>query len=69
MKEQNDYPIFIEDTIISLYANMRDLREKLSFCDPEERDYINGRLFSYQEVIEIFRFGIIKYGLEKEIKI
>jgi hypothetical protein len=69
MMHSKNYKIFTEDVIISIYANMRDLREKLAFCDPEERDYINGRLFSYQEMLEILRFALIKFDLNDEIKI
>jgi hypothetical protein len=69
MNNQNSYKSFVEDTIISIFANIRDLREKLAFCDIEERDYINGRLFSYQEILEILRFGIIQHALQEDIKI
>jgi hypothetical protein len=69
MNDQNSYKSFVEDTIISIFANIQDLREKLAFCDIEESDYINGRLFSYQEILEILRFGIIKHALQDEIKI
>ncbi|GAA4448196.1 hypothetical protein GCM10023189_05720 [Nibrella saemangeumensis] len=41
--------------LITVHANIRDLEEKQAFADPEEQDYIAGRLFSYQEVLAIFR--------------
>jgi hypothetical protein len=69
MNDKNKYLDFVEDTVISIYANMRDLREKLAYCDPEECEYISGRLFTYQEMLEILRFGVIKFDLKNEIKI
>ncbi len=45
---------FFQDVLITVYANIRDLHEKQGFADPEEQDYISGRLVSYGEILEIF---------------
>ena len=37
----------MQDVLITIHANIRDLEEKRTFADPEEHDYIDGRLFSY----------------------
>jgi len=39
----------------SVHENVQDLRDKLAFADPEEKDYIEGRIFSYIEVEAIVR--------------
>jgi hypothetical protein len=44
---------FIQDVLITIHANIRDLEEKKSFADPEEHDYIDGRLFSYIEMLAV----------------
>lgn len=61
------YLEFVHDVLISLHANSRDLREKLLFCDPEERDYLEGRLMSYQEVLLILRTSAQDFGVQGEI--
>lgn len=53
--EQTQFTGFFQDVLITLHANIRDLEEKQGFADPEEQDYIAGRLFSYQEMLAIFR--------------
>ncbi|WP_420149519.1 hypothetical protein [Spirosoma sp.] len=46
---------FIQDVLITVHANIRDLEEKRTFADPEEYDYIDGRLFSYVEMLAILQ--------------
>lgn len=54
---------FLQDVLITVHANIRDLEEKQGFADPEEQDYIAGRLFSYQEVLAIFRASAKDVGV------
>lgn len=59
---------FFHDVVISLHENIRDLQGKRVYADPEEQDYLSGRLFSYREVLEIMKFSAREYGLnEKEL--
>ncbi|MVM36918.1 hypothetical protein GO730_03265 [Spirosoma sp. HMF3257] len=55
---------FIQDVLISIHANIRDLKEKRTFADPEEYDYIDGRLFSYGEMLAILRASAVDTGIE-----
>ncbi|RIV17832.1 hypothetical protein DYU11_30620 [Fibrisoma montanum] len=55
---------FIQDVLISLHANIRDLEEKRTFADPEEHNYIDGRLFSYVEVLAILRASAKDTGID-----
>jgi hypothetical protein len=55
---------FVQDVLISIHENIADLREKKTFADPEERDYIEGRLFSYHEFLAILRHSADMYGLD-----
>ncbi|QJW90285.1 hypothetical protein HNV11_13320 [Spirosoma taeanense] len=55
---------FIQDVLISIHANIRDLEEKKSFADPEEQDYIDGRLFSYIEMLAILRASAGDAGID-----
>jgi hypothetical protein len=62
MTEQQ-FTDFFQDVLITVYANIRDLREKQGFADPEEQDYIGGRLFSYEEILAIFRMSAKDTGV------
>lgn len=55
---------FFHDVMITVHANIRDLREKQAFADSEEQSYLEGRLFSYQEILEIFRMSAKETGIE-----
>ena len=56
---------FFHDIIITMHENIRDLEEKRAFADPEERDYISGRMFSYGEVLEIMKDSARRFGFDK----
>lgn len=55
---------FIQDVLITIHANIRDLEEKKAFADPEEQDYIDGRLFSYVEMLAILRASARDTGID-----
>ena len=55
---------FIQDVLISLHANIRDLEEKRTFADPAEHNYIDGRLFSYVEMLAILRASAKDTGVD-----
>lgn len=55
---------FVQDVLISMHENIRDLQGKKAFADPEEQSYLDGRLFSYREVLEIMKFSAREAGLD-----
>ena len=55
---------FFQDILITVHANIRDLEEKKTFADPEEQDYIDGRIFSYVEMLAILRASAREVGLD-----
>lgn len=55
---------FVQDVLITVYANIRDLEEKRTFADPDEHNYIDGRLFSYVEMLAILRASAQDVGLD-----
>ncbi|KAB7731972.1 hypothetical protein F5984_07060 [Rudanella paleaurantiibacter] len=59
---------FFHDVLISMHENIRDLQGKKVYADPQEQDYLSGRLFSYHEVLQIMKFSAREAGLdEKEL--
>lgn len=57
---------FFHDIIITMHENIRDLEEKKAFADPEEKDYIAGRIFSYGEVLEIMKDSAKRFDFDKK---
>ncbi len=62
----NRYVEFIQDVLISVHANLHDLHEKRGFADPEELDYLEGRIMSYQEVLAILKQSAREFGVSEE---
>jgi len=52
----------------SIQENLEDLRAKKAFADPEERDYIEGRIFSYIELEATIKDIYKELGLQNSIK-
>ena len=58
---------FIQDVLITIHANIRDLEEKKAFADAEEQDYIDGRLFSYIEMFAVLRASAHDTGIDPKL--
>ena len=55
---------FIHDILITLHENIRDLQGKKVYAEPEEQDYLSGRLFSYTEMLEIMKDSARRFGYD-----
>lgn len=42
----NQYVTFIQDVLITIHANIRELKERRSFADPEELTHIEAKAVS-----------------------
>lgn len=62
----NRYRDFMQDVMITLRANLRELRERKGFADPEELTYIEAKLLAYQELIAILEDSADEFGIPKE---
>lgn len=59
---------FIQDVLITIHSNIRELRERKNFADPEELTHIEAKLLAYTEVLAILRFSADDVGIDpKEI--
>jgi hypothetical protein len=59
---------FIQDVLITIHSNIRELRERRNFADPEELTHIEAKLLAYTEVLAILRFSADDIGIDpKEI--
>jgi hypothetical protein len=56
---------FIHDVLITIHANIRELKERKNFADPEELDHIEAKLLTYSEVLAILRFSADEFGIDR----
>ena len=66
MDMDDRYVSFVQDVHISIHANIRDLRERKNFADPEELSYIEGKLMAYEEIVNMLRSSATEFGLPAE---
>lgn len=52
--------------LISLHENLRELKERKNFADPEEVAHIEGKITAYQEMLSILRMSAESYGLPRQ---
>jgi hypothetical protein len=57
---------YIQDVLISVHANIRELRERKGFAEPHELEHIDTRLSTYQEVLQIFKASARDFGIEDD---
>lgn len=56
---------FIQDVLISIHENLRELKERSAFAAPEELPYIEAKIIAYQEMLSILRMSADTVGLPK----
>jgi hypothetical protein len=65
IKQDFRYIEFIQDVLISVHENLRELNERKAFADQSERDHIDGKIQAYQEMLSILRMSAESFGLPK----
>jgi hypothetical protein len=59
------YVAFIQDVLITLHANIRELKERRSFSDPEELTHIEAKLLAYTEMLSILQSSAEDFKIDK----
>jgi len=59
------YIEFIQDVLITIHSNIRELRERKNFADPEELTHIEAKLLAYTEVLAILQFSADDFGIDR----
>ena len=57
---------FIQDVLISVHENLRELDQRKNFADPEELPHIDAKILAYQEMLSIIRMSAESFGLPKD---
>lgn len=56
---------FIQDVLISIHENIRELKERKTFADPEELTHIEAKLLAYHEIPSIIRFSADEFKIPR----
>ncbi len=65
MTTEQQYKNYLKDVVIVMKENIQDLKQRQAFADLSELEYINTKLFAYNEMISIFRMEIKKYKIKE----
>jgi hypothetical protein len=60
------YQDFLRDIVITVQMNIRELKERRNFADPEELNHIEAKLLTYNEVLSILRGSADEFKIPKE---
>ena len=54
---------FIQDVLITIHENIRDLKERRGFADPEELTHIEAKLLAYYEMLSTLRSSATEFKI------
>ena len=57
---------FLQDVLITMHVNIRDLKERRNFAAPEELTYIEGKLMAYMEMLAILRSSASEFNIDHD---
>jgi hypothetical protein len=64
-KQDSRYIEFIQDVLVSVHENLRELNERRSFAEPQELPHIEARITAYQEILSILRMSADDFGIPR----
>lgn len=56
---------FLQDVLITIHENIRELKERKIFADAEELTYIEAKLVTYHEVLATLRMSADEFGINR----
>lgn len=60
------YIAFIQDVLITIHENIRELNERKGFADVEELSHIDGKLMAYHEMLAILKTSAAEFNIPNE---
>jgi hypothetical protein len=60
------YVQFIQDVLITIHENIRELKDRKTFAEPEELQHIEGKLIAYHEMLAILQVSADQFNIPKE---
>ena len=65
IKQDSRYIEFIQDVLVSVHENLRELNGRRTFADPQELPHIEAKIIAYQEVLSILRMSADTFGIPR----
>ena len=62
----NKHTEFIQDVVITIHMNLKELQERKNFAAPEELDHIDAKLLAYCKMLSVLRSSAEEFGIDKE---
>lgn len=63
---QHRWVEFVQDVLITIHENIRDLKERRSFADPEELIHIEAKLLAYNEILFTLRSSAAEFKIPQD---
>ena len=54
---------FMQDVLITIHENIRDLKERRSFADPDELTHIEAKLLAYYEILSALKASATEFKI------
>jgi hypothetical protein len=61
----HQYIEYLQDVLITIHQNIRELKERKNFAEPQELDLIEGKLIAYNEMLSILRMSADEFKIPK----
>ncbi|WP_276373382.1 hypothetical protein [Chryseolinea sp. H1M3-3] len=63
---QQQWVEFVQDVLITIHENIRDLKERRNFADPEELTHIEAKLLAYYEILSALRTSATEFKIPRD---
>ena len=63
---QHRWDEFIQDFLITIHENIRELKERRGFADPEELSHIEAKLLAYNEILFALRSSADEFKIPQD---
>jgi hypothetical protein len=60
---EDRYISFLQDVLITIHENIRELKDRKNFADPEELTHIEAKLLAYHEMLAILKVSAEEFGI------
>jgi hypothetical protein len=57
---------FVQDVLITVHENIRELKDPRSFADPEELNYIEAKLLAYHEILSAIKSSAVEFNIPRD---
>ncbi|HEX6226584.1 MAG TPA: hypothetical protein VFZ52_19320 [Chryseolinea sp.] len=63
---QDRWVEFLQDFLITIHENIRELKERRNFAEPHELDHIEAKLLAYNEILFALRSSASEFKIPQD---